>query len=254
MMHRGRSTLLALAALVATAGPALTQTRLLSGVVKDSVGEPIFAAAISIGAEVVRTDSAGTFVIALPRADSVSVTIRRLGFERLGTHSERSPLGPTTWCFDYVHPTDTTFATAFVRHGTPHLYFLSVLADGATPPDVSTIRTLLDTVGTNFDRLTSVDPAVLRSELAVVRERAYATTLDEVRSGTASIAVPVFQRGDGSVGAGLGLVTSSDRAGKLVQHLPALRGIARRIEASVGAFPLRTLQTQRGAVKRAGDE
>jgi ABC-2 type transport system permease protein len=35
------------------------------------------------------------------------------------------------------------------------------LADGATPPDVSTIRTLLDTVGTNFDRLTSVDPAVL---------------------------------------------------------------------------------------------
>lgn len=101
---------------------------------------------------------------------------------------------------------------------------------------------------------THVDPAALRAELAVVRERAYATTLDEVRAGTASIAVPVFQRGDGSVGAGLGLVTSSDRAARLVQHLPALRGIARRIEASVGAFPLRTLQPQARQVKHASDD
>lgn len=83
MMHRGRSLLLAVAALAALAGPARSQTRLFAGVVKDSVGAPIFAAAVSIGADVVRTDSAGTFVIALPRADSVAVTIRRLGFEQV---------------------------------------------------------------------------------------------------------------------------------------------------------------------------
>lgn len=98
-------------------------------------------------------------------------------------------------------------------------------------------------------RETHVDPAQLRVELAAVRERGYATTLDEVRVGTASIAVPVFQRGDGSIGAGLGLVAPSEQAGQLERHLPALRGIARRIEASAGAFPLQSLRPQR----RAGD-
>src|SRR5690606_20571721 len=48
---------------------------------------------------------------------------------------------------------------------------------------------------------THVDPARLRVELATARERGYAVTRDEVRVGTASIAVPVFQRGDGAVGA-----------------------------------------------------
>jgi len=92
---------------------------------------------------------------------------------------------------------------------------------------------------------TLVDPAKLRAELVVVRERGYATTRDQVRVGTASIAVPVFQRGDGSIGAGLGLVTTSDRAETLERHLPAMRGIARRIEASAGAFPLMSLRPER---------
>lgn len=90
---------------------------------------------------------------------------------------------------------------------------------------------------------TSVDPAQLRIQLAVVRERGYALTRDEVREGTASIAVPVFQRGDGAIGAGLGLVTTTDNAAALERHLPALRGIARRIEASVGSFPLQQLRS-----------
>src|SRR5690606_11526450 len=91
---------------------------------------------------------------------------------------------------------------------------------------------------------THVDPAQLRVQLAVVRERGYALTRDEVREGTASIAVPVFQRGDGAIGAGLGLVTTTDNAATLERHLPALRGIARRIEASVGSFPLQQLRTE----------
>ncbi len=91
---------------------------------------------------------------------------------------------------------------------------------------------------------THVDPGRLRVELATVRERGYAVTRDEVREGTASIAVPMFQPGDGAIGAGLGLVATTERAATLERHLPALRGIARRIEASVGAFPLKSLRPQ----------
>lgn len=87
---------------------------------------------------------------------------------------------------------------------------------------------------------TQVDPAALRQELAIVAERGYAVAIEEVREGSASIAVPVFQR-QGGIGAALGLVAERGEADTLERHLPAMRGIARRIEASVGAFPLRSL-------------
>lgn len=95
---------------------------------------------------------------------------------------------------------------------------------------------------------THVDPRALRIELAVIRERGYALTLDEVRLGSASIAVPVFQR-EGGIGAALGLVAAAEDAGMLERHLPALRGIARRIEASVGAFPLATMRPARASAQ-----
>lgn len=88
---------------------------------------------------------------------------------------------------------------------------------------------------------THVDPHALRAELAVIRERGYALTNAEVRLGSASIAVPIFQR-DGGIGAALGLVTTDEGFPILERHLPALRGIARRIEASVGAFPLQSMR------------
>ncbi|UTT61625.1 IclR family transcriptional regulator [Microcella humidisoli] len=87
---------------------------------------------------------------------------------------------------------------------------------------------------------THVDPGQLRQELAIIAERGYALAIEEVRVGSASIAVPVFQRG-GGIGAALGLVAERGDADVLERHLPAMRGIARRIEASVGAFPLRQL-------------
>ncbi|MDO9590248.1 MAG: IclR family transcriptional regulator C-terminal domain-containing protein, partial [Microcella sp.] len=87
---------------------------------------------------------------------------------------------------------------------------------------------------------THVDPPALRHELQIVAERGYAIAIDEVRVGSASIAVPVFQK-QGGIGAALGLVTEPTEASTLERHLPAMRGIARRIEASVGAFPLRSL-------------
>ena len=94
---------------------------------------------------------------------------------------------------------------------------------------------------------THIDPDALRAELAVIRERGYALTVAEVRLGSASIAVPVFQR-EGGIGAALGLVTTDDRIAAIERHLPALRGIARRIEASVGAFPLHTMRPARAQV------
>ncbi len=96
---------------------------------------------------------------------------------------------------------------------------------------------------------THVDPGALRAELAVIRERGYALTNAEVRLGSASIAVPVFQR-EGGIGAALGLVTTDDSLAGLERHLPALRGIARRIEQSVGAFPLRSMQPAAAAKRQ----
>lgn len=57
--------------------------------------------------------------------------LAQLGFVPLGTHSERPRFGPHTLCWNYVHPDDATVATLYEgRDGTPHLYFLSVLAGG----------------------------------------------------------------------------------------------------------------------------
>ncbi|WP_460801972.1 IclR family transcriptional regulator [Microbacterium sp. GXF6406] len=99
--------------------------------------------------------------------------------------------------------------------------------------------------------LTHVDPDALRAELAVVRTRSFATTVDETRIGATSIAVPVFQ--NGLVGAALGLVTTTDAATSIERHLPALRGIARRIEASVGHFPLQSLRQPASTGRKGSD-
>ncbi|TQK17814.1 IclR family transcriptional regulator [Microbacterium sp. SLBN-154] len=88
---------------------------------------------------------------------------------------------------------------------------------------------------------THVDPDALRAELTRIRERGFALALNEARLGASSIAVPIFQR-EGGIGAALGLVAPAEDAGALERHLPAMRGISRRIEASVGPFPLRTLR------------
>jgi DNA-binding IclR family transcriptional regulator len=79
-------------------------------------------------------------------------------------------------------------------------------------------------------RRTHVNPARLLQELAAVRRLGYATTLEEVRPGSCSIAVPI-QAEPG--GAALGLVMLSTEATHLTRHLPVLRGVARRIETAM---------------------
>jgi DNA-binding IclR family transcriptional regulator len=102
----------------------------------------------------------------------------------------------------------------------------------AEAPAVVLSRVLQDLTAVTPHTVT--DPARLRAQLAEVRRRGYARTLDEMTVGTASLAVPV--RDDaGRTQAALGVVLDSSRRG-LTRHLPALRvaalGISRSLVAS----------------------
>lgn len=85
-------------------------------------------------------------------------------------------------------------------------------------------------------RRTHVNPAHLLEEIHRTRELGYATTLEEVRAGSCSIAVPVLRDGKAAEAA-LGIVLLSTHAQQMTKHLPALRGTADRIEAAVSRYP-----------------
>lgn len=74
---------------------------------------------------------------------------------------------------------------------------------------------------------THVNPGRLAAELRAVRDQGYATTQEEVREGSCSIAVPVRIEPHP---AAIGLVMLSTGAASMTRHLPTLRGVARRIE------------------------
>lgn len=86
---------------------------------------------------------------------------------------------------------------------------------------------------------TKTNPSVLRAELEKVRQDGYATTLDEVRTGASSIAVPVYHTGQ--LGCAIGLVVPSTSASTMSRHLPVLHGVADRLERATAHIPLETL-------------
>lgn len=86
---------------------------------------------------------------------------------------------------------------------------------------------------------THVDPVRLSAELDEVKERGYATTHEEVRLGSASIAVPVWHTG--KLGCSIGVVVTTEQNGSLPRHLPALRSISQRLEKATAHVPLATL-------------
>ena len=86
---------------------------------------------------------------------------------------------------------------------------------------------------------THIVPGRLAEELVQIREQGYATTLEEVRLGSCSIAVPVFHTG--RFGAGLGLVLLTSQAATMTRHLPALRGVSAQIERATAHIPLESL-------------
>ncbi|WP_411720565.1 IclR family transcriptional regulator [Mycetocola sp.] len=94
---------------------------------------------------------------------------------------------------------------------------------------------------------THVNPRLLAEELAQIREQGYATTLEEVRLGSCSIAVPIFH--GRQVGAGLGLVMLSSQASTMIRHLPTLKGVAGQIEISTAHIPLEGFRGVSGATE-----
>ncbi|WP_449279446.1 IclR family transcriptional regulator [Leucobacter sp. GX0328] len=80
---------------------------------------------------------------------------------------------------------------------------------------------------------THVDPVALAAELDEIADQGFAVAGEEARTGACSIAVPMLV-GRGSVpnivDAAIGLVCPLDQWSSLTNHLPALQGIARRIE------------------------
>lgn len=86
---------------------------------------------------------------------------------------------------------------------------------------------------------THVNPHRLGVELDEVIEHGYAVTYEEMRTGSCSIAVPVFHTG--RLGCSIGLVLPSDQGANMSRHLPALQGVAARIERATAHIPLETL-------------
>jgi DNA-binding IclR family transcriptional regulator len=89
---------------------------------------------------------------------------------------------------------------------------------------------------------THVHPELLIRELQVIRREGYATTFEEVRLGSCSIAVPVFGQ-PGRAVAAVGLVMLSTQAPQMTRHLPVLQGVARRIEPAVSRWPIHEVLT-----------
>ncbi|GGJ69071.1 IclR family transcriptional regulator [Streptomyces brasiliensis] len=81
-------------------------------------------------------------------------------------------------------------------------------------------------------RHTHINPGRLAAELRKVRDEGYATTQEEVREGSCSIAVPVRLKPHP---AAIGLVMLSSQGAVMTRHLPTLRGVAHRIEAAAAA-------------------
>lgn len=85
-------------------------------------------------------------------------------------------------------------------------------------------------------RRTNTDPQRVMRELKKIREQGYATTFEEVRVGSCSIAVPVFVHSEHAV-ASVGLVMLSTQAPQMTRYLPQLRGTADRIAEAARRIP-----------------
>lgn len=81
MKARGANLLMAVGAVVTMRADSFAQSGSLVGVVRDTVGMPIKFAEVTVGPTSVRTDSIGRYYIVFSPRESVTVVVRRLGFE-----------------------------------------------------------------------------------------------------------------------------------------------------------------------------
>jgi len=85
--------------------------------------------------------------------------------------------------------------------------------------------------------LTNLDPAALRQELALVRDRGYALVEQEVEVGVRSLAVPVFDK-NGKIAAAVAVLTSMSAltADRLIGDvLPEVQKIAEQVRTALKA-------------------
>ncbi len=94
---------------------------------------------------------------------------------------------------------------------------------------------------------TIVVPEVLKAELAKVRERGYARSVDETELGMSSLAVPVRSAGDGPVVAAISMVGPTSRVigdGE-TRHVTALQAAARQLAADIASGDYRLPRRRR---------
>ena len=77
------SLLLAALAQAAPIGGAFAQGASMVGTVTDSLGRPLAGAEVRVGDAFARSDTIGRYYIGFPRADSITVHVRRVGYERV---------------------------------------------------------------------------------------------------------------------------------------------------------------------------
>lgn len=92
-------------------------------------------------------------------------------------------------------------------------------------------------------RRTTTNPSRLVAELATIREQGYATTYEEVRVGSCSIAVPVLTAPNTAVAA-VGLVMLSTQSQQMTRYLPQLTGTAARISEAMARLPLLSMTSR----------
>jgi DNA-binding IclR family transcriptional regulator len=83
---------------------------------------------------------------------------------------------------------------------------------------------------------TITEPGRLARELAGIRQLGYATTQEEVKLGSCSLAVPVLDA-DGQVVASVGIILQSNRSAEISRLVAPLRGTARKIELAYRTLP-----------------
>jgi hypothetical protein len=80
---RRHFSILTVLAIAVASDSVAAQKPSVAGVVRDTAGRPIALAQVNVGAQSTRTDSIGYFYLSLSERDSITVDIRRMGYQPL---------------------------------------------------------------------------------------------------------------------------------------------------------------------------
>jgi DNA-binding IclR family transcriptional regulator len=84
---------------------------------------------------------------------------------------------------------------------------------------------------------TVTDPTELRAEIDEVKKQGYSITIEQMRVGQFSLALPVVV--DGQTIAAVGMVLDKNRFSEVKRLMPLLKGTVDRIEKAMSGLPPR---------------